>query len=108
MQISLPLSYMYIMCVPYREDKGVDKGGAGGASAPPPPPPPPILAAKINYLKMHETHFIPYAIFHCVMVLVSGVAPPVEKSCLHPWRNGPYAKFLNRAHLFFKKGGLGT
>ena len=45
--------------------KGVDKGGAGGAS-----PPPPILAAKINDLKMQETHFIPYAIFHCVMVLV--------------------------------------
>ena len=58
--------------------KGVDKGGGGGFS-------PPILAAKINYLKVQETRFIAYAIFHCVMVLVSGVAPPpVEKSCLHP------------------------
>ena len=54
------------------------RGGWGGLS-------PPILAAKINYLKMQETHFIAHAIFLCVMAWVSGVAPPVEKSCLHPW-----------------------
>ena len=42
------------------------------------PPPPPNARNTLN--------FIPYAIFHSVMVLDSGVAPPppVEKSCLHP------------------------
>ena len=54
--------------------KGVDKGGGGLGWLKPPP----ILAAKINYLKMQETHFIADAIFR-VMTWVSGVAPPVEK-----------------------------
>ena len=68
--------------------KGVDKGGGWGGLSPP------ILAAKINYLKIQETHFIAHAIFHCVMAWVSRVAPPVEKSCLHPCI-GPFGESIS-------------